>query len=400
MKRAICIFFLACVSVFAVQITKPEVPKNTKPSLVSLSAGAIMVQAPKGYDDSWIATWILDGRNDTGWASPKGVVAPAVFVIALPEKTVLDEVIFDTGQTDGTLRGAKDILVEASDVSENSGFQPIASISLKDKVDNQRFPVSAQRTARWIRLTIKNNHGAPDYIELMDFRATGKQLTYTPFPDISGTYSTNYNEFHIRQQGNSVTGCYEYNSGLVEGGVDGRTITFTWREGDHSGPAIMVFTPDGAQMYGLWWGGSRGIWNGKRKSKEVGTCQHWSGGIQEQITKDLTDTGRSRLYGINFDFNSDRIKEDSKSTLDHIVAVLKQKPEWRMTIEGYTDDLGMPQYNQKLSEQRALSVKAYLVAAGIGESRLKAIGFGATKPVAPNDEIGRPQNRRVELVKE
>jgi OOP family OmpA-OmpF porin len=62
--------------------------------------------------------------------------------------------------------------------------------------------------------------------------------------------------------------------------------------------------------------------------------------------------------------------------------------------------VGGDAHNQPLSEKRAASVKAYLVAAGVAPMRLTTQGFGATKPVASNDtELGKSQNRRVEIVK-
>jgi outer membrane protein OmpA-like peptidoglycan-associated protein len=108
-----------------------------------------------------------------------------------------------------------------------------------------------------------------------------------------------------------------------------------------------------------------------------------------------------RVYGINFDSDSDHIKDESKPTLDSIVAMLKRKGNWKMSIEGHTDSTSTPQHNQTLSERRAASVKTYLTAAGIEASRLTTIGYGQDKPVAPNDNpIGKAQNRRVELVKQ
>jgi outer membrane protein OmpA-like peptidoglycan-associated protein len=178
-----------------------------------------------------------------------------------------------------------------------------------------------------------------------------------------------------------------------------------WREdGGQKGPAIMVFSPDGKQLFGLWWNeedtGPGGFWNGTRKSAAVGTCPHWSGGAQEQMTKDLQTEGRTRVYGINFDTDSDVIKDESKPTLDRIAALLKANAGWKMTIEGHTDASGGAEHNQQLSKRRAEAVKAYLVQGGIAAARLTAVGLGASKPVVSNDTaVGRSQNRRVELVR-
>lgn len=375
-----------------------------EPSLVSFSSGALVVQKPQEYGEGWSAFWIIDERPETGWATPEGVLTPQVVVVALSERTALKRLEFDTGSTDGENRGAKDVLVEVSDTSAKDGFKKIAEVALKDKTDNQKFPVSAEVPGRWLRLTIKTNHGAKDYIELMDFRGYGTQLTKTPFLDASGTYETNFSDFHLKQQGTSVTGCYEHDSGVLTGGIEGRVMKFIWREGEGKGPAIMVFSPDGKQLFGLWWNegdtGSGGFWNGTRKSATVGTCPHWSGGAQEQMTKDLQTEGRTRVYGINFDTDSDVIKDESKPTLDRIAALLKANAGWKMTIEGHTDASGGAEHNQQLSKRRAEAVKAYLVQGGIAAARLTAVGLGASKPVVSNDTaVGRSQNRRVELVR-
>jgi outer membrane protein OmpA-like peptidoglycan-associated protein len=382
-------------------------PPAQEPSLLSFSSGALVVQAPQEYGSGWQALWMFDEKPTTGWATPEGVLSPQATVLALPERTTIKRLEFDTASVDGDGRGAKDVTVEVSDTSARDGFKPIATVTLKDRADNQRFPVSAEVPGRWVRVTVRNNHGDPKYLELMDVRGYGAQLTKTPFPDVSGTYETDYGDFHLRQQGNAISGCYEHEGGLiVNGGIEGRVMSFTWREeGQDQGPAVMVFAPDGKQFFGLWWnegdtGGSGGIWNGTRKSAAVGTCPHWKGGQQEQIASDLQDFGRARIYGINFDTDSDVIREESKPTLDRIAAVLKAHADWKLTVEGHTDSTGTAEHNRQLSQKRAESVKAYLQAAGIEAARLQAAGLGATKPVAGNDTaLGRAQNRRVELAK-
>jgi len=386
-----------------------QAPKiaNTEPSLVSFSAGAMIVQKPQEYSNGWSAFNMLDESPKTGWATPKGVVTNQVTVIELPEKTLLNRLEFDTGFVDGAGRSAKDVDVEMSDLSATSGFQKIASVTLKDRVDRQQFPVSASVPGRWVRLTAKNSNGSPDYIEIMDFRAYGTQLTHTPFANVSGTYKTSYGDMHLLQQGTSVTGCYEHAGGLLTGGVEGRIMRFTWtQDGNSRGPAVMVFSPDGKNLLGLWWYEGHeqdqgGLWSGPKVSLTVGACPNWKGvGTEDQMANELQQSGRSRVYGINFDSDSDHIKDESKPTLDKIVAMLKAKPDWKLTIEGHTDSTSTAAYNQGLSERRAAAVKAYLVAAGIDNARLSSAGYGATKPVASNDTaLGRSQNRRVELTK-
>ena len=376
----------------------------TDASLVSFSSGALLVEKSPGYDSAWDNIWIMDENPKTGWCCPKGKILNNVSVIELAEKSVFEHVEFDTGFIDGMGRGAKDIVIELSNDGPSEGFKKIVSVSLVDKKDNQSFPVTAEISGKWLRLTIKNNHGSNDYTELMDFRAFGKQLAKTQMPDVSGTYKTNYNDFHLRQQGTSVTGCYEYDQGLLNGGIENNIMRLTWKERKGQGPAVMIFNSRGDIFFGLFWYEGKenergGIWNGQKKSQNVGSCPHWAGEVQGQITKELLETGRVRLYGINFDVDSDIIRDESKPTLDKIVAMLQSEKAMQLIIEGHTDSDGQTQNNQILSQKRAESVMVYLVSAGISSSRLSTTGYGESKPVAPNTTAtGKAQNRRVELV--
>jgi outer membrane protein OmpA-like peptidoglycan-associated protein len=100
---------------------------------------------------------------------------------------------------------------------------------------------------------------------------------------------------------------------------------------------------------------------------------------------------------VNFDFGSDRLAGESLRALDKIVLAMKANPDWQLAIEGHTDSHGPPEYNQELSERRAEAVKVHLESAGIAPHRLRALGFGATRPVVPNDGRRDFLNRRVDL---
>jgi OmpA-OmpF porin, OOP family len=147
---------------------------------------------------------------------------------------------------------------------------------------------------------------------------------------------------------------------------------------------------------------------GERISDKIGNCKHFpdlDGGSNDaaknKLAESLEKSGRAVLYGINFDFNSDVIRGESRPTLEKVVAILKEKPDWRLTVEGHTDNIGGEAFNQTLSDKRAAAVKNYLTAAGIEPSRLNAVGLGLSQPVAGNEtEAGRAQNRRVELLKQ
>jgi outer membrane protein OmpA-like peptidoglycan-associated protein len=118
---------------------------------------------------------------------------------------------------------------------------------------------------------------------------------------------------------------------------------------------------------------------------------------------DLISTkGRASTQGILFDVGSDHIRGESTPTLAEIGDMLKTHPTLKLTIEGHTDNVGSAAANQALSDKRAAAVRQYLVSKyAIDAARLKSVGYGATKPVAPNTtDEGRQNNRRVELVKQ
>jgi OOP family OmpA-OmpF porin len=104
------------------------------------------------------------------------------------------------------------------------------------------------------------------------------------------------------------------------------------------------------------------------------------------------------IRDIRFATGKAEITKDSYPELDGIVGVLERNPALVLEIQGHTDNKGSASFNQQLSERRAQSVLEYLVGHGIDRSRLRAAGYGLTRPVASNDTAeGRAKNRRVEL---
>ena len=101
---------------------------------------------------------------------------------------------------------------------------------------------------------------------------------------------------------------------------------------------------------------------------------------------------------IFFEFDSDKLKVASLSQLDELVVILKKYDNANLLIEGHADSKGSDEYNLNLSQKRTESVKNYLMSKGIMESRLTAIGYGESRPIADNNtDAGRAKNRRVEL---
>ena len=110
------------------------------------------------------------------------------------------------------------------------------------------------------------------------------------------------------------------------------------------------------------------------------------------------------LDNVYFAFDKAIVLEESHASLDKLAQMLKDNPTVSIEISGHTDSKGDDKYNQKLSEARAKSVVEYLISQGVDAARLKAAGYGESKPIAPNtnpdgtdNPEGREKNRRTEF---
>lgn len=107
------------------------------------------------------------------------------------------------------------------------------------------------------------------------------------------------------------------------------------------------------------------------------------------------------LSDVLFDFNKATLKPGAREKLSKLAGILLAYPgQYQIEVEGHTDAVGSEDYNLKLSEDRARSVRDYLAGAGVASDKIIAVrGFGKAKPVATNDTAeGRQMNRRVEIV--
>jgi len=101
---------------------------------------------------------------------------------------------------------------------------------------------------------------------------------------------------------------------------------------------------------------------------------------------------------VRFDVNKATLTEQAKINLNKLVPVFKEYSDTNIDIFGYTDNSGRAEYNLKLSQSRAETVKTYLISKGLVSSRLKTTGLGIADPIATNETTeGKSQNRRVEF---
>jgi len=125
--------------------------------------------------------------------------------------------------------------------------------------------------------------------------------------------------------------------------------------------------------------------------------------LPEVITKDFEllplIAGNKVILNLNFETNKASLTSEGKKQLNGILKYLESYPEKNIEINGHTDNVGTEEKNQKLSEDRATSVKKYLVAKGIKNERITTNGFGFSMPLNSNEtEEDKYQNRRVEIL--
>jgi outer membrane protein OmpA-like peptidoglycan-associated protein len=104
------------------------------------------------------------------------------------------------------------------------------------------------------------------------------------------------------------------------------------------------------------------------------------------------------LTGVVFDTAKAYVRKESEPKLDIVADFMTHKRSARVEISGHTDNVGSAKSNKVLSQKRAEACRKYVMSKGVDGSRIKAVGYGGERPIAPNDtEEGRQTNRRIEV---
>lgn len=173
-------------------------------------------------------------------------------------------------------------------------------------------------------------------------------------------------------------------SGAVIGGVLGNNV------GKGGNTAL------GAIIGGVVGGAAGGLIGNRMDKQAQKIDQALPGAEVERVGEGIKITLGEN--SVNFDLNKATLTPTAKANLDKLVPVFNEYPDTNIQIFGFTDSTGADDYNLKLSEQRAASVKAYLSGKGISSTRINTIGRGEADPIADNaTKDGQAKNRRVEF---
>ena len=127
-------------------------------------------------------------------------------------------------------------------------------------------------------------------------------------------------------------------------------------------------------------------------------CPNTTKGLKVDATGCVREAQTIVLQNVNFEFDKATLTADARVVLAKVAQGLVSQKDLRVEIAGHTDSKGSDSYNQRLSGERAASVKSFLISQGVTPQQLSSRGYGEAQPVATNEtEAGQAQNRRVEF---
>ncbi len=175
--------------------------------------------------------------------------------------------------------------------------------------------------------------------------------------------------------------------GAVAGAVIGQAI-------GHSTPSTLIGAAIGAAVGGLGGAGvGKMMDDQEREMRKQLAASEAASVAREGNLLAVTFKG-----DVTFDTNSTVLRPGLVSEINRVATVLNQYPQTLVRVEGHTDSRGSDAYNKDLSIRRANAVRQLLAQRGVAETRMDAVGYGESMPVATNDtEAGRARNRRVEI---
>lgn len=389
-------------------------------NIAALRNGSWLIETPPSYaklasrshHKKFSPGSLLDETN-APWCS-KHTKFPFTFVIELVEEYEISQLEFNNIVEKYAGIGTKKVRVSFSTSASINNYMEIGTFDLNEN-QIQTFPVSGK--ARRIKVTILENFGHSQYVELAEFKAFGKPSKQLAKPiDINGDWKSNWQETSFVQHGNTFTGSYQYEnvSGTITNGrIHRNAIEFDYKEYDPSkgtlvGTALLYLNEEGNRLSGIWQNSKLkhdfGLWI---MNKNDGNAIVYTTPVPEEENNEKEDYFEDKevvlnqkivLKNVLFIRGKSELLPEAFEELDLLVQTLKNDPSLYIELSGHTDNTGSKTLNKELSEQRVITVKKYLKAAGIQKKRISGQGYGGSQPIASNtSEATRRLNRRVEF---
>lgn len=280
----------------------------------------------------------------------------------------------------------------------DSGFVLLASGTLETHAGKgmvSELAIHASPPVRWVKVRLVGGIEMTNpamFLEFSEIIGNGSQEVVPMSDGFTGKWRARGIKVDLQQTGPVVSGCYDANGDLT-GTVTGRILRATGVErttGVKSAFVLAVADDGGVR-------GVRSTNGAPFRIYEAAAAPAGTVAICKDPAPASLGCG-SVIHGIEFAYDSAELRPSAEPVLAELFRGLQSETSAAIVIEGHTSSEGSTEYNQALSERRAAAVRADLLRRGLSEERLRAVGVGEARPIAPNDdESGRAINRRVEI---
>ena len=440
-KNVICSLCFICSSSLTVAMSQNGSPDTTALlDVASVYNGAFAVE--RDFSSISDTSRVLSGMRNHGDYLVLTNGSHSDILIELAESATIERLRLIGPVNDNLAPGRIEVSLSDSptgsfEVIAVTELEPVSNKDLYSNTFDVSFPVTEKHSGRFMRFrmsgslkgdTSQNAHA------MASLQAFGSFDKEPALPGVAGVYhfqgdfgndASGGFYLSLQQDGDWVEGCAVATSSnqrpikperilnLVSGGVQNGVLHLERLDasGDNKKSGILSFTSDSKFAHSAFFreGSDPSIFGSVERAvgERIDTAPVACTTAEQlpQTTQDIWEEalekeGVLQLYGVNFDLDSDVLRKESYAVLDKVVAIAKEKPDWLFEIAGHTDSSGSAAHNRDLSLRRANAVVQYLVAAGVETTRLQAKGYGADKPLMPNDTAaGMAQNRRVELIR-
>lgn len=444
MKNRIAFAFLVSL-LMAGCATSAEVSANKasrlecRDDLLSMKQGAVLLGTSGQWNDTGeTAFHLFDDCAYTNWSSAEGKTWNNKFDIELQNPCRITDILINNEHGASSAYPdmlAKTIRVMASATAPDSGYEELAEVVL-DRAGSKRITFdkksgeTAEKPYKWLRFVVVDNWGDKDSTQLFEIQAYGEPVVdnaggkgTASFTD--GVFGGTWWPLKFVTEGNVLFGCacksYKSDEDML-GSIQGNQARVFMPLIEGPGVAILTQSANGdvvniSRYYQFSTKDSTSNLFALQKRIEPPSCDHEPlKNIETLIGKYLKRYHKAILYGIDFKADSAELTPESDTTLNAIVALMKNQPDLRLSVEahnGWTDsnpiknisldhkDDSIESHN-KLSDARANAVVKWLCDHDVEPSRLQAKGWGKDKPIWV-DGVETPRqslilNRRIELV--
>lgn len=374
-----------------------------RPDLMSLARGVLPVAIDTGGTDLRTAMEhaiaVIDGNPVVKVMTPKPGPADTALglIYALPGPTVFDRFavpgVKETPSPSQTFFAAVRVLGSAA--GPQGPFVLLAEGRLQARKAGQEateLGMADDRPAvRWVKVELAGGLSIErdaTFFEFSELIGNGAQDEVALSDRFTGSWKGRGVDITLQQDGATVSGCYD-KTGTLTGTVDGAVLTALGQTQSGIGSQFVLLVDEEGALRGL------SSTNGAPFRIYAGEPASASSCAKPKAP--VLGCG-AILHGIGFDYDSDKIRPQSRPLIEALADALRGVDAARIEIVGHSSSEGSEAYNLDLSQRRAQSVVAALAGLGLDAGRLGASGRGEAEPIASNvDEAGRALNRRVEV---